>query len=65
MSNENCPCRPCVAPKRHPGCHGTCPEYKEWNESHQQDKIKIQDVRHMEYINRPRVWWINKNKRMK
>ena len=20
-------CRYCVAPKRHPGCHGTCPEY--------------------------------------
>ena len=20
-------CRGCVAPKRHPGCHGHCPEY--------------------------------------
>lgn len=20
-------CRNCVAPKRHPGCHGHCPEY--------------------------------------
>lgn len=20
-------CRYCVAPKRHPGCHSTCPEY--------------------------------------
>lgn len=20
-------CLGCVAPKRHPGCHGTCPEY--------------------------------------
>ena len=20
-------CRDCVAPKRHPGCHGTCQEY--------------------------------------
>ena len=20
-------CRNCVAPKRHPGCHGTCPDY--------------------------------------
>jgi len=22
-------CRYCVAPKRHPGCHDTCPEYQE------------------------------------
>ena len=21
------PCKGCVAPKRHPGCHGTCLEY--------------------------------------
>lgn len=21
------PCRNCVAPKRHPGCHSTCEEY--------------------------------------
>lgn len=20
-------CKECVAPKRHPGCHGVCPEY--------------------------------------
>ena len=20
-------CHPCVPPKRHPGCHGHCPEY--------------------------------------
>ena len=20
-------CKDCVPPKRHPGCHGTCPEY--------------------------------------
>ncbi len=27
MSNIiNC-CHGCVAPKRHPGCHSTCPEY--------------------------------------
>ena len=22
-------CKDCVAPKRHPGCHGSCPEYLE------------------------------------
>ncbi len=21
-------CKSCVAPKRHPGCHGHCPEYR-------------------------------------
>ena len=24
------PCRYCVAPKRKPGCKGTCAEYAEW-----------------------------------
>lgn len=27
-----CPCKECIAPKRKPGCHSTCPEYKEWRE---------------------------------
>lgn len=31
-------CRYCVAPKRHPGCHGTCPEYIEQRAEY--DKIK-------------------------
>lgn len=26
------PCRYCVAPKRHPGCHDRCPERAEWLE---------------------------------
>lgn len=24
---KNNPCRDCVAPKRHPGCHDTCGDY--------------------------------------
>lgn len=28
-------CYKCVAPKRHPGCHGTCPEYIKEREEHQ------------------------------
>ena len=24
------PCRYCVAPKRAPGCKGSCPEYADW-----------------------------------
>ena len=30
------PCKYCVAPKRYPGCHSTCKEYKDWNAEHQQ-----------------------------
>ena len=31
MNNDPCPCRFCVAPKRHPGCHDTCTdEYIPW-----------------------------------
>lgn len=30
MSNpKDNPCYNCVAPKRHIGCHGICPEYRE------------------------------------
>ena len=31
-------CRYCVAPKRHPGCHGTCPEYIKQREEYEQFK---------------------------
>ena len=30
MTDNICPCKPCVPPERHPGCHATCPKYKEW-----------------------------------
>lgn len=31
-------CHYCVAPKRHPGCHGTCPEYLEEKAEHTRRK---------------------------
>ena len=34
MATITC-CRYCVAPKRHPGCHSTCPEYIKEREEHQ------------------------------
>ena len=34
MSNNTCPCKGCVPPKRKPGCHGACPEYKGWHNKH-------------------------------
>jgi Na+-translocating ferredoxin:NAD+ oxidoreductase RnfC subunit len=34
-------CHKCVAPKRHPGCHATCPEYIEENQTHQAEREEI------------------------
>lgn len=34
-------CTPCVPPKRHPGCHAECPEYKE--ERAEYDRLKAID----------------------
>ncbi len=31
-------CKGCVAPKRHPGCHGSCPEYLAEKAEH--DRLK-------------------------
>ena len=31
MAND-CPCIPCVPPKRCPTCHATCPEFATWRE---------------------------------
>lgn len=41
MRKEN-PCKDCVAPKRHLGCHDRCSERAEWLEQHHatQDMIK-------------------------
>ena len=33
-------CKGCVAPKRHPGCHGSCPEYLADKAEH--DRIKAE-----------------------
>lgn len=34
-------CRNCKPPKRKPGCHGTCPEYREDREAWDRDKERI------------------------
>lgn len=31
-------CKGCVAPKRHPGCHDHCPEYKDEKTEHERLK---------------------------
>lgn len=40
-------CYGCVAPKRHPGCHGHCPEYlaeKEQDEKEKEQYRKNRDI---------------------
>ena len=34
-------CHHCVAPKRHPGCHSTCPEYKQDREQYNAKKAEL------------------------
>lgn len=48
-------CHHCVAPKRYPGCSGSCPEYKEARARYDADKAKhntdtILDYYHSEKI---------------
>jgi hypothetical protein len=53
ISNNICPCKDCVAPKRHTGCHAACKEYKDWNIIHQQELDVVRKARNDEdvYIN--------------
>ena len=34
---NECPCKECVAPKRHIACHGTCVDYITFNE----ERLKV------------------------
>ena len=34
-------CNGCVAPKRHPGCHGSCPEYRVEKTEYEVQKAKM------------------------
>jgi hypothetical protein len=43
-----CPCKDCVAPKRHPGCHSACKDYIDWNAEHQQKLTKIREINRAE-----------------
>lgn len=53
-------CSECVAPKRHPGCHATCPEYQKDKELYrslkdQKRSLDIkEDVMKGYYLNRRR-----------
>ena len=45
MATKECPCRYCVAPKRHQGCHTTCKEWEEWKSSEEVRNQKIREMR--------------------
>lgn len=32
VNGQICPCKYCVAPRRHSGCHSSCQAYIEWKE---------------------------------
>lgn len=42
-------CKECVPPKREPGCHDRCPEYKEARAEY--DKIKAAEKRYSKKFN--------------
>lgn len=37
MEND-CPCKECVEPKRHTGCHSECTEYLDWKAAEEERK---------------------------
>ena len=45
---DDCPCRYCVPPKRHLGCHGHCKEKDDWDDTRKaaRDAIKTEQERH-------------------
>ena len=48
MQLQNNPCRDCVAPKRHPGCHAECEAYLNWKKEWDAQKEKIREQQRMD-----------------
>lgn len=42
-------CKDCVAPKRRPGCHGTCPEYLTEKAEHEKERLERQKAQQIAY----------------
>lgn len=57
IRNDN-PCLKCKQPKRHPGCHDKCKEYKEW-------KAEIERVNQnrRDYAKNREIGWEYKNRK--
>jgi hypothetical protein len=46
---DDCPCKGCVAPKRHDLCHSTCEDKKAWDESRKSLFKKVRKERIKDY----------------
>ena len=42
MANQG-PCKDCIPPKRHIGCHGYCEEYIEWKGELERQKQAVKE----------------------
>ena len=42
---RNNPCKNCVSPKRHVGCHATCKEYADARQEHDSEKSMIREAK--------------------
>ena len=45
MVNVICPCKDCVPPKRAPGCHSICQEYRDWKTACEAVKAKSRELK--------------------
>ena len=45
---KNSPCKYCVSPKRHIGCHATCKEYKDAKQDHDSEKNLIREAKRVD-----------------
>lgn len=45
---RKCPCKGCIPPKRHSGCHGKCKDYKDWKRLEDEDHEEQRKIREEE-----------------
>ena len=60
MAQRRC-CKGCVAPKRHVGCHATCPEYVKEN-AQNEERMR---AAHKEKMDTEAVWLIRRGRTKK
>ena len=50
VNTDNCPCKKCVPPVRHAGCHGSCTRYIEWDTEHKRKLVENQRQKNINTI---------------
>lgn len=50
VNTDDCPCKLCIPPKRHTGCHGTCEEYISWDDEHKRKLAERYHAKDMDDI---------------